>query len=107
MDIQKKKFTFLLKTILKLPLIANIHKKTYFKVTRNEICFQNYIKFTKDPKQTKILILNNFTICQNYYFKKKSPEIRFVFKIVLNLQRSKTNKNVNFKQFYNLPKLLL
>ena len=27
------------------------------KVTRNEICFQNYIKFTKDPKETKILIL--------------------------------------------------
>jgi hypothetical protein len=27
------------------------------KVTRNEIFFQNYIKFTKDPKQTKILIL--------------------------------------------------
>jgi hypothetical protein len=43
------------------------------------ICFQNYIKFTKDPKQRKILILNNFTIRQNYYFKKKSSEMRFVF----------------------------
>jgi hypothetical protein len=30
---------------------------TLKKVTRNEICFQNYIKFIKDPKQTKILIL--------------------------------------------------
>jgi hypothetical protein len=26
-------------------------------MSRNEICFQNYIKFTKNPKQTKILIL--------------------------------------------------
>jgi hypothetical protein len=52
------------------------------------ICFQNYIKFTKDPKQTKILILNNFTIRQNYYFKKKkSPEMRFVSKIIINLQQ--------------------
>ena len=46
-----------------------IRQNYYFKkVTRNEICFQNYIKFTKDPKQTKLLILNNFTIHQNYYF---------------------------------------
>jgi hypothetical protein len=61
--------TFLLKIILKLPLITNLHKKFTLKlVTRNEICFQNYIKFTKNPKQTKILILNNFTIRQNYYF---------------------------------------
>jgi len=36
------------------------------KVTRNEICFQNYIKFTKDPKQTKILILKKCTILQKY-----------------------------------------
>jgi hypothetical protein len=88
MDIQKKNKTFLLKIILKLPLIANLHKKFNLKlVTRNEICFQNYIKFTKNPKQTKILILNNFTIRQNYYFKKKSPEMRFVFKIISNLQK--------------------
>ena len=43
-----------------MPLIPNLKKKNYYfkkKVTRNEICFQNYIKFTKDPKQTKILIL--------------------------------------------------
>ena len=87
MDIQKKIKTLLLKIILKLPLIANLHKKFNLKlVTRNEICFQNYIKFTKNPK-TKILILNNFTIRQNYYFKKKSPEMRFVFKIILNLQK--------------------
>ena len=57
----------MLKTILKLPLIANIHKKLTL----------------------------------------KSPEMRFVFKIILNLQRSKTNKNINFKHFYNSPKLLL
>jgi hypothetical protein len=57
------------------------------KITKNKICFQRYIKFTKDPKQTKILILNNFTIRQNYYYKKKSPETRFVFKIILNLQK--------------------
>jgi hypothetical protein len=70
--------------------------------------FKIVLTLKKHPKQTKMLILNNFTICQNYYFKKKkSPEMRFVFKIILNLQRSKTNKNVNFKQFYNLPKLLL
>ena len=52
MDIQKKIKTFLLKIILKLPLITNLHKK-------------------------------------NYYFKKKSPEMRFVFKItcILNLQK--------------------
>ena len=69
MDIQKKIKTLLLKIILKLPLIANLHKKFNLKlVTRNEICFQNYIKFTKNPKQTKRLILNNFTIRQNYYF---------------------------------------
>ena len=67
MDIQKKKLTFLLKINLKLPLIANLHKQLTL-VTRNEICFQNYIKFTKDPKRTKKLILNNFTIRQNYYF---------------------------------------
>ena len=43
-----------------MPLIPNLKKKTITlkkKVTRNKICFQNYIKFTKDPKQTKILIL--------------------------------------------------
>jgi hypothetical protein len=36
------------------------------KVTRNEICFQNYNKFTTDSKQIKILILNNFALCQNW-----------------------------------------
>ena len=57
-------------------------------ITLNETCLQNHIKFTKDPKQTKILILNNFTIRQNYYFlKKKSPEMRFVSKILINLQQ--------------------
>ena len=39
------------------------------KVTRNEICLQNYNKFTTDSKQIKILILNNFALRQNYYFK--------------------------------------
>ena len=36
-----------------------IRQNYYFKkeVTRNEICFQNCINFTKHPKQTKILIL--------------------------------------------------
>jgi hypothetical protein len=38
----------------------------------------------KDPKQAKILILNYFTICQNYYFKKKSPEMRFVYNHMIN-----------------------
>jgi hypothetical protein len=33
--------------------------------------------------------------------------MRFVFKIILNLQKiKKTSKNFNFKQFYNSPKLL-
>jgi hypothetical protein len=41
------------------------------KVTRNEICFQNYINLTTDSKQIKILILNNFALRQNHYFKKK------------------------------------
>jgi hypothetical protein len=55
----------------------------------------------KKPKQRKILILNNFTIRQNYYFKKKSPEMRFVFKIVLNLQKiQKTSKNINLKLIF-------
>ena len=94
MDIQKKIKTFLLKIILKLPLIANLHKKFTLKlVTRNEICFQNYIKLTTDSKQIKILILNNFALCQNYYFKKKSPEMRFVFKIILNLQKTQNKQN--------------
>ena len=44
---KKKNLTFWLKTILKLPLIANIHKKLTL----------------------------------------KSPEMRFVFKIILNLQK--------------------
>jgi hypothetical protein len=38
---------------------------------------------------------------------KKSPEMRFVFKIILNLQKIQNKKNINFKQFYNSPKLLL
>ena len=68
------KIVFTLKNIQKQTkiLILNnftIRQNYYFKkVTRNEICFQNYIKFTKDPKQTKLLILNNFTIHQNYNF---------------------------------------
>ena len=66
-------------------------------ITLNETCLQNHIKFTKDPKQTKILILNNFTILQNYYFKKKkSPEIRFASKIIINLQQIKILISNNF-----------
>jgi hypothetical protein len=42
------------------------------------------------PKQTKLLILNNFTIHQNYYL--KSPEMRFVFKIILNLQKNQNKQ---------------
>jgi hypothetical protein len=33
-------------------------------ITLNETCLQNHIKFTKDPKETKILIKILFTIHQ-------------------------------------------
>jgi hypothetical protein len=52
MDIQKKIKTFLLKIILKLSLIANLHKQLTL----------------------------------------KSPEMRFVFKIILNLQKIKNKQ---------------
>ena len=59
-----------------MPLIPSLHKKNYYfkkKVTRNEICFQNYlyIKFTKDPKQTKILIFQKYW-CRPLFWKNKN-----------------------------------
>jgi hypothetical protein len=56
--------------------------------------FKIILNLQKIKKQTKILILNNFAICQNYYFKKKSPEMRFVFKIILNLQTIKKQTKI-------------
>ena len=33
--------------------------------------------------------------------------MRFVFKIILNLEKTQNKQNINFKQFYNSPNLLL
>ena len=33
--------------------------------------------------------------------------MRFVFKIILNLQKTQNKQKIYFKQFYNSPKLLL
>jgi hypothetical protein len=67
MDIQKKKLTFLLKIILKLPLIANLHKQLTLKSPEMRFVFKIILNLQKIQNK-QILILNNFTIRQNYYF---------------------------------------
>ena len=44
-------------------------------ITLNETCLQNHIKFTKDPKQTKILILQfakSIAVGHSYFWKNKN-----------------------------------
>jgi hypothetical protein len=67
MDIKKKKLTFLLKIILKLPLIANLHKQLTLKSPEMRFVFKIILNLQKIQNK-QILILNNFTIRQNYYF---------------------------------------
>ena len=61
-----------------MPLIPNLHEKTITLAKKSHQkwdFFQNYIKFTKDPKQTKILILQfakSIAVGHSYFWKNKN-----------------------------------
>jgi hypothetical protein len=53
MDIKKKKLTFLLKIILKLPLIANLHKQLTLKSPEMRFVFKIILNLQKIQNKQK------------------------------------------------------